>query len=625
MIPIFANPLGLWALLGLPVILAIHFLQQRARVARTSTWFLIEKLAPDSARGRTWDRIRSSRILWLQLASVLLATWVLAEPRWVRAESAQTIVVVLDASASMDAFREPAVAAAQREMSLSEGFAARTTWVIMTTNPRQPPLYRGLERAGAEAALARWQPELGAHDFGPALRLARGLAGTSGRTLLITDRKANVPPDQRATGVGRPIENVGFAGATITRDDTGLSWRALVKNHAGTPQRRTWHLEAGQNRSPEQTLDLAPGALTEISARFPDGVDEATIMLSGDAFALDDRLPLVRPVPKPLSVVIEGKDEAAEFFRKLASNIDGLTVAANSTALPAPRLRIARLGADEMNREARGGIFWPPADARKDVPLANDPVTPERDELVAGLNWQGWLGTESHGYPGKPGDTTLLWQGKSPLVLLRSVPEGAGTLGFPARKLLLSFDWNLSNASRLPATVLLARRFLEAERDGQRAPYTANFDCNSLIPLPGVPHDAPLTLLFEPAQPVATAPGGIEPRTIPLAELSELRAPGRSGRFTLKRGEELLVRGTAQFADSRQSDFRNAERFVAEVRSERQAAIERNTRGDPLAEWWLVLLAALLLWSWWTKLSSSAVGPEKPRAAQPRGEVATAR
>src|ERR1043165_3348306 len=106
MMPIFANPLGLWALLGLPVILAIHFLQQRARVARTSTWFLIEKLSPDSARGRTWDRIRSSRILWLQLASVLLAAWVLAEPRWVRAESAQTVVIVLDASASMEAFRE---------------------------------------------------------------------------------------------------------------------------------------------------------------------------------------------------------------------------------------------------------------------------------------------------------------------------------------------------------------------------------------------------------------------------------------------------------------------------------------------------------------------------------------
>src|SRR5215218_6938180 len=98
MLPIFANPAGLWLLLGVPAILAIHYLQQRAKVARTSTWFLIEKLAPDSARGRTWDRLRSSRALWLQLLAALLATWVLAEPRWVRAESSQTVVVILDAS-----------------------------------------------------------------------------------------------------------------------------------------------------------------------------------------------------------------------------------------------------------------------------------------------------------------------------------------------------------------------------------------------------------------------------------------------------------------------------------------------------------------------------------------------
>src|ERR1044072_7329739 len=90
MMPIFANPLGLWALLGLPVILAVHFLQQRARVARTSTWFLIEKVAPDRARGRSRDRLRSSRTLWLQLLAIVLAAWVLGEPRWVRTQSAQT-------------------------------------------------------------------------------------------------------------------------------------------------------------------------------------------------------------------------------------------------------------------------------------------------------------------------------------------------------------------------------------------------------------------------------------------------------------------------------------------------------------------------------------------------------
>src|SRR3954470_10794669 len=181
MLPLFANPAGFWALLGVPAILAIHFLQQRARTARTSTWFLIEKLAPDSARGRTWDRLRTSRALWLQLLAVLVATWLLTEPRWVRPESAQTVVIVLDASASMEAFRAEALAAAEREMNLSDGLATHTTWVVMTTDPRSPPLYRGPSKEAASAALANWQPELGQHDLAPVLRLAHGLAGASGR------------------------------------------------------------------------------------------------------------------------------------------------------------------------------------------------------------------------------------------------------------------------------------------------------------------------------------------------------------------------------------------------------------------------------------------------------------
>ena len=636
MIPIFANPAGLWALLGVPVILAIHFLQQRARVARTSTWFLIEKLAPDSARGRTWDRLRSSRTLWLQLLAVLVAAWLLAEPRWVRAESAQTVVLVLDASAAMDAFRPEAIVAAEREMNLTEGLATHTTWIVMTTDPRSPPLYRGLEHEAASVALTRWQPELGQHDLAPALRLAHGLAGASGRTLLVTDTRAKVPPGQRAAGVGRAIENVGFAGASVHRDeDGGHTWRALVQNHAGTPQHRTWHLEITGVNSAEQTIDLAPAALTEISARLPDGVDAATVVLSADAFAADDRLPLVRPAPKPLLVQVDGDDAAAEFFRKLARAVDGVTVlsssmtggvavpqvgtAATATVSQAATLRLARLSADEVTREPRGGIFWPQADQRAQAPLMTEPVAPERDALVAGLNWQGWFGTGPFGFAPKPGDTPLLWQGRWPLVFARPAFTEA-TAGKPAvnhgKKLMLAFDWATSNAPRLPATVLLARRFLETERDAQRAPYAANFDCNSVVALAGGPAEAGKAAIGVVSRTFQPATGGPpELRAMAPGERAELRAPGRAGFFTLKQGDELLVRGAAQFADPRQGEFKSAEKFFVQLPGERQAAIERNTQGDPLATLWMLALVGLVLGSWWMRSGNAGSSPVNTETA----------
>ena len=592
MLPVFANPAGLWALLGVPTVLAVHFLQQRSRLVTTSTWFLIENVAPDSRRGRTWERLRSSRQLWLQLLAVLLASWLLAEPRWVRAESAQTVVLVMDSSASMAAFRSAALTAAEGELAAADGLAARTTWIVLPTDPHQPPLYRGPDRAAASTALQRWQPELGEHDLVPALRQANSLAGAAGRTLLITDRKSKVPPGQRAAGVGRVLDNVGFAGASTTREDSGVTWRALVQNHSATAQRRAWHLElADGSASAAQAIELAPGALVEISGQFAPGVDALTVVLATDGFALDDRLPLVRPAPKPLRVAVEGNDAAAEFFRKVAGEVDGASLVSLAGGAT---LRLARLAAAEVATERHGGIFWPPAVKRTDAKLSAEPVVAERDPLVVGLNWQGWLGPGPTGYETTTGDTTLLWQGRRALALVRHRPDGG-------RKLLLAFDWDSANGARLPAMVLMTRRFLETERDAQRAPVATNFDGGSALALPGLPADGDLTLVFQPG-----AGGAAETSTVVPAERAALRAPGRAGFFTLRRGEELLVRGAAQFADPRQGDFKNAETFRVELPGERAAALERTTAPDPWVTVWLLALGACGLGSWWEKQRGGA-------------------
>lgn len=41
---ILANPMGLWMLLGLPVVIGIHFLQSRSRRIEISTLFLLDHL-----------------------------------------------------------------------------------------------------------------------------------------------------------------------------------------------------------------------------------------------------------------------------------------------------------------------------------------------------------------------------------------------------------------------------------------------------------------------------------------------------------------------------------------------------------------------------------------------------
>ena len=100
------NPAGLWALLGIPAVLAIHFLQRQAVIIPVSTLFLLEKTQRESASGRRLDRLMNSVPLWMQLLGVLLLTWLLAEPRYQKARSTQRVAIVLDSSASMAVIKD---------------------------------------------------------------------------------------------------------------------------------------------------------------------------------------------------------------------------------------------------------------------------------------------------------------------------------------------------------------------------------------------------------------------------------------------------------------------------------------------------------------------------------------
>ncbi len=585
MLPLFANPAGLWALLGVPVVLAIHFLQQRSRQLVTSTWFLLEPLAPESRGGRTWEKLRSSRQLWLQLLAVILAAWVLSEPRWVRGGSTQTVAVVLDSSASMAAFREPAAKAVASLFEARAGRAERTEWLVLTSDPRQPPLYRGPDRVAALAAVAVWQPALGTHDFLPALRLAHDLAGANGLTWFVTDSRNKVPAAQPAIGVGRALDNAGFAGASVRREDGAPAWRALVQNHTDRPQTRSWWIETGGARSPERSLTLAPGGLLEISGRFPDGVDRCTVVLATDDFATDDRLPLVRPAAKPLPVSIELSGETGKFVQRVIGSVEGV----HFTPGEPPRLRVLALK-PQVARPAGAAIFFAAPDAEA-APASGlrTPVLAERHPLLGDLNWAAFLGAGPLRLTRATSDQVLLWQGERPLVWLSGPPE--------ARQLTLNFDWETSNAARLAAPVLLLRRQVEAVRDAQSGAIAGNFD--ALAPITLAPQDlaapGPVTLEFEPAA------GGTKPAATTLAPgaLAALRAPAQPGFFVLRRGEAVLVRGATGFADARQADFRAAETFVTGTPPEAEALFLRNTQSDPLVPLWLGLLGLCLLGSWW--------------------------
>ncbi len=605
---VLANPWGLAALAAVPLLIAIHCLRQRSRSVRASTLFLLEHAAPRPVGGRRLERFRGSLPFWLQLAALLAATWLLVEPRWIRKESRQTVVVLLDGSISMEAFlgeTKRALAAALRTLATSAG---RTDWHLVETGPRRGSLHAGDRLDGLLAALERWRPTQGTHDPGPALALALSLAPPErGGAILVTDRPVEVPPGVALFSVATPIGNVGFTGADSTAEETAdgsdsapraspvRRWRALVKNHGPSAATRSLSLfrgamggVPGERVGEPLALNLAPGETRALSGPWPAGADRLLLALDPDRFTADDVAPIERPVPRDVRVAPREGGEPR--VAAMLAAADAVTVIGDPADAD---LVVGRLGDDV----ARHAVLLPAlaTEGSAEAPLDSAPIAATDHPLVRDLAWGGLLSASPVEIPTGAGDEVLVWKGRMPLVVLRTtiLPDDA-----PRESLLLAFDLETSNAARLPALVVLLDRFAERVRRTIDRPWADTFQTEQSIPL----SERAATMAVSPAAPPPGADDAAE-------EPFQGRAPRGASFFEVRDGGGApLLSGAASLLDPREGDFAAAGSVDGIGAMRREGALRRSV-ADPFLPGWLALLAGALATAWWLQARPAATLP----------------
>jgi large subunit ribosomal protein L15 len=205
-------------------------------------------------------------------------------------------------------------------------------------------------------------------------------------------------------------------------------------------------------------------------------------------------------------------------------------------------------------------------------------IVAENEPLVDGLSWQGLLVRDTRALGLRPTDRALLWHGKRPLVFLRDA-EGA-------QQLWINFDPRHANALRLPAFAVLLGRYVEAVRAARLTPEVRNVETWERL----------AAAVDAAGPPLIVRHGGGEER-LEAAQAALLHAPGRPGPFEVRQGERLVLGGAAHFADMREADLRHAASFDGLGAAVRAEAV-RNSRPDPLAPLWMVVLGGLLLANW---------------------------
>ncbi len=568
---LLANPHGLWALLAIPAILAIHFLQERSRRIKVSTLFLLERVKPESTSGARFEKLRNSVPLWLQLLAAILIAWLLAEPRWLRQDSEQTVVVVLDSSVSMSAFKAETLVLLEKKLQVWTRTAAKTEWHLLDSDVRKPTLYTGMELDKLLDAFDQWEPQQGTHRPDQALLTARGLVKTHGIVIYVTDRKLELPADVAVLSAAKAFGNVGFAGMEAFSEEgkdqksSRTKWRVLVHNASEESQKRDWWVDAPGLSPKPSTLELDPGQTLALNGELPPEIERATLMLTPDKFAWDDQLPLQKPQPKMVNIDIRLRDKLGETLKKMMSAMNHV-VTENT---PTPDIQLSEIGAP-INTNAIQFV----SNIGDNGAIDGAWTIAESHSLTRDLNWMGLLTPRPMELTLTDQDEPLLWKGEHIMALLRHDKNAEGV---PIRRLLLAWDVMQSNASRHPAFLVLLQRFVEQVREDKLASWAGNFEISQQVKIAG---SAPLKIHQE-----ATS------------EPYEGRVLEKAGFFEVKEGDQLRLRGATHFADTREANFHDAEPLDT-VEERRWEAALKQSEADPLTPLWILLILACLIGSW---------------------------
>lgn len=628
------NPLGLLALLGVPVVVLIHFFQRRAKRATIPTLFLLQATQREVSSGRKLERLKHNIPLWLQILAVLAITWFLIQPRYIHSQSTQRIAVVLDSSASMEVFREKIEPAIQQHFRNWRNHAKHTELWLFESDASAPRLYHGNSLPELLNQLENWHAYGGAVDPTHVLRIGRSLCGQEGLLVYISDtppeKETELAYSAEALSIGEPVPNCGFTGydfilpeeidssePLVSSGNGELLWQCTLRNYGSQSAQRTWFIETDEKqRSEDQLVTIAAGQTVTLEGSFPEGAQRCSIHLEQDAFVADDVLHLVRPLEKP--VYIDNIDASSAGVLpasgQWAQLIDSISYCQTPAGDEVVDIRIQAVDPTDISQpltEWNGHTISYLTHQGEEPPYRDKKTTAGQHDLVTELLWETLLIRAVPTAKALTEDEVLLWQGDVPLLILRyntiAQPVAEPSAGneeeatnFKTTKhLICNFDPELSNAWRQEAFIVMLYRYIESVREGkffyERKVLEANQEVS--IALPPLKHQEQVSLTS------STLFGDtLSSRSIPLSHV--IRAPKEPSFFEVSMGEQRLLSGSSYFADTREADFADcASSHIAAP--QQHNAIDRHSREDHLWRYVILFVLACLLFSWhFTKTSS---------------------
>ncbi len=392
---IFLNPLGLLALLAIPIILGLHFFRQQKKSRRVGGLHLWDFARIATPAGRRFERLRNSLPLLYQLLAALLVALLLAGLDFPIKNSARHFSIIIDDSVSMQARVDGSVAARRAVDELTEWAQPGDRFTVVAASNR-PVVLAGPSANKAELvrALAKWSPRSTAANLDEAVNIAAKFGAKNSRILLVTDNPESAKHLKYSVtiwGVGRAAPNNGIIFADRFRvSDDAEKIVATVQRFGGGAAQETLTVYHGEQALTSTKIDLETSRPVSVELDLP-ALDTSLrlAITSGDPLAVDDSLILAPVTIKPVNVYIAEGLPRRDTFVKAASAVKDV--------LFAPTVAEADLVfTNDANEAARGrrSYLFAAAESTESLRIATgrDLVTGEDSAIannlsLAGVTW----------------------------------------------------------------------------------------------------------------------------------------------------------------------------------------------------------------------------------------------
>ncbi len=315
------NPLGLLALLSIPVIVGIHFFRRRFKPRPIAGLFLWADPDRDPSSGRRLHRIENRLSLWLELLLALLLSLYILDFRWDTTTALPHHVIVLDSTASMaarDADYDVSEAAREkvRDIATTSGPEALVTLISGTTNP---VVLCGPAAAllTVEDALLSWRATGRGEDHRAAIALGRELAGPDARIHFVSDHapSSSLGSLVQWHAVGRAMDNAAILSAERRQSpDEEKEEIFVVVASWGQAGEVAVEIAARDTTLARQDVSTdGRGRPVTMRLTIPTTEGPVTLKIADDALSIDNEVRLVKPadrvvtyrlspdLPKPLA------------------------------------------------------------------------------------------------------------------------------------------------------------------------------------------------------------------------------------------------------------------------------------------------------------------------------------